>query len=312
MLVRAINKLSLFIDPELIHHISMKALTLSPVKSVYKRICYGKNIKWDNHIGLAAGFDKDGIYLNTLSDIGFGAIEVGTVTPLPQDGNPRPRIQKLPKTNSIRNWMGFPSSGMEQVYENLKKYTKATPLGINIGKNKATPNSEAVQDYIKVALKLKEFASYFVINISSPNTPGLRDLQNKGFVADILNEFKRNKLKSPFIKVSPDIHLRDLEEIVSVIKSHSGAGIVTTNTTSQHSYDKGGVSGYDLKSKSYKITKFVSSLNTDQSFDIIACGGIESIGDIEKYKALGINHFQIFSSFVYQGPKIVKKLLELY
>lgn len=311
MLTKISNFLSQYGDPEHFHEMAMSILDTGLFKQkIPKQEVEGAhNLKWYNPIGLAAGFDKNGAHLNALADLGFGAIEVGTITPKAQAGNLKPRIQKINRQKSILNWMGFPNIGMHEVYKNLKKYNRQTPLGINIGKNADTPSEKAIDDYLKVALKLNPFASYMTVNVSSPNTKGLRSLQNIGFLNELLTEFKNNDISKVFIKISPDLSDQDLQSISSLKNHLNLAGFIATNTTNQHPLGKGGISGRLLKDHSYNTISKLKIYLGDAPLDIIASGGIENKDDLNRYNQIGVYHFQIYSSFVYQGPKILKRLL---
>lgn len=310
MLLRILNILSEYGDPEQFHELSMKFLSLNfKSQNLINTFPKAHHLKWKNPIGLAAGFDKNGEYLNALSKMGFGALEVGTVTPLFQAGNLRPRIKKINAKKSILNWMGFPSQGMHQVYKNLKNFNQDTPLGINIGKNKATPNSKAIDDYLKVALKLSPFAHYFTINISSPNTPGLRDLQNSSFLEELLTEFKSKNIEKIFIKISPDLSDNELKDLAKLADHGILKGFIATNTTNHHSFLNGGISGELLKERAFQTVKKLTDLTKDAPIDIVACGGISDPNDILKYQKIGIKLFQIYSSFIYQGPRVIDRLM---
>ena len=275
-------------------------------------ITESKNIRWTSPIGLAAGFDKDAKCLNYLSKVGFGSVEIGTITLEPQLGNPKPRIWRYPNFFALRNKMGFPSIGSHLVLENLKKYKGTTPIGINIGKNKDTPNDKAYLEYIKLYEMLAPYGQYIVINISSPNTPGLRDLQDDEQLKFLFQKMQevRNKLPKPlYLKISPDLHLEQVKNIYNICQEFKLAGIIATNTTIQHSYGAGGVSGSPLYQYSSKICAYLLDLNKGYNdFDIICCGGISSIDQINELKKLGAKFFQIYTAFVYHGPK---KLIEL-
>ncbi|MCT4642847.1 MAG: dihydroorotate dehydrogenase (quinone) [Bacteriovoracaceae bacterium] len=305
MLVKFVNGLSKIIDPETVHELTMNSnFTLRK-----KEIIYPNKLGWKNPIGLAAGFDKNAKYVSSLDKMGFGAIEIGTITPKAQIGNPRPRIKKL-KNNSILNWMGFPNEGMDKIYDNLKRQKYSCTLGVNIGKNKETPNADAHLDYLQVAKKFNELCDYFVINISSPNTQNLRDLQNETFVENILALFRENSLKLPYFKVAPDLEEDTLIKMCKAIEEFKGPGIITTNTSNKHEFNKGGISGNAIKDLVFnKVSKLCEHFK-QRSFSIIACGGIDSKEDIRRYKSIGVDNFQIYSSFVYKGPKIILKLIE--
>lgn len=306
-MLKMINYLSQFGDPEQFHETFVRFLKYyqAPV-SINKPTKDNSVLKWKNPIGLAAGFDKNGDYLNELDQVGFGALEVGTVTPLSQAGNLKPRIKKLNHSQSLLNWMGFPSMGVKTVSQNLKNYRGNSPLGINIGKNKNTPNNKAIDDYLTVAKELKAYAQYFVINVSSPNTPGLRDLQKPDFLKELTSEFKRHQLSNLFIKIAPDLNKNQLDELSKI---ENISGFIATNTSNNHHFGKGGLSGKSISNLSYQTSSYLWPRLKERGLEFVACGGISQKEDIIRYQELGITTFQIYSSFIYQGPKIIKKLL---
>lgn len=309
MLINFYNYLSQYGDPEQFHEIGMKLLKLIPVNKNYnKNELTQTSLGWNGSIGLAAGFDKNAEYLNILDKMGFGAIEIGTVTPMPQHGNLKPRIKKIHQQQSILNWMGFPSLGMHQIYKNLKKYQGRLPIGINIGKNKDTPSNQVIEDYLKVALKLNQFASYITINVSSPNTPGLRSLQNTDFLQELLSEFKNNNLDNIYIKISPDLSKEEIKSFKKLSIHNNLKGFIATNTSNNHHLGAGGISGRLIKEKSYATILELEKTLRDTNLKIIACGGIDNEDDIIKYKKIGIDHFQVYTSFVYHGPKLIYEL----
>ena len=286
-----------------------------------------KGLRLPNRVGLAAGMDKDAEVVKSLSDIGFGFIEVGTVTPFPQSGNPKPRLIRLINDKALINRMGFNNLGADAMLKRLEKLRRKqkniASIGVNIGKNKVTPLEEAFNDYLISFEKLYSVADYFVVNVSSPNTPNLRKLQDKDYLDKILQvlQQKNKELggnKPLFVKIAPDLSNEQILDVINLVKKHNLTGIVATNTTisreglSQKSiqisdnFGAGGLSGKPLTKRSTEIIRFIRE-NADDIF-IIGVGGIFTCEDaIEKIKA-GANAIQIFTAFVYQGPSIVKKL----
>ncbi len=280
-----------------------------------------------NILGLAAGMDKDAEVVRSLSDIGFGFIEVGTITPLPQAGNTKPRLVRLIDDNALINRMGFNNQGADAMLKRLQKLKKnnknIATIGVNIGKNKVTPLENAYKDYLISFEKLYSVADYFVVNVSSPNTPNLRKLQNKNYLDKILSvlQQKNDELggsKHLFVKIAPDLSDEQILDVINLVKKHKLTGIVATNTTisrkglSQKSnkisdnFGQGGLSGKPLSSRSTEVIRFIRK-NADDIF-IIGVGGIFTCEDaIEKIQA-GANAIQIFTSFVYEGPGIIRKL----
>ena len=274
---------------------------------------FSSKLGWKNPIGLAAGFDKNAMALEFLSSVGFGAIEIGTVTPEPQIGNDKKRIMRLSQDEALVNWMGFPSEGYIKVKQRLEKFrgsNNTACIGVNIGKNKMTPNSKAIEDYIFLYKEFYELADYMTINISSPNTPGLRELQNPEFLNSLFNEISKiSSLDKLCVKLSPDLSESDLFSQLEVIKDCGLGAVIGTKTTSDHSFEKGGLSGKPLYSKSRDFLAKVSECLAGSSTQVIGCGGISSQKEIAELSQLGIDHFQIYTSFVYQGPAVIKKLL---
>jgi len=301
-------------DSEKIHNLSMKTMAKNPIvlRKLFKgltqeqlRPAESKNLKWKHSIGLAAGFDKDAKALDFLDHLGFGCIEVGTVTLEPQIGNPTPRIWRMPEQNSLRNAMGFPSGGSESILPRVKRYKGQASLGVNIGKNKDTPLENAVDEYFELYNIFADYCDYIVINVSSPNTADLRKLQEISWLKDLLEPFKNIPNRKPlYLKISPDESIDSVISIVELAKESNLSGIIATNTSSQHEYDKGGLSGepiYDLsKSVWSKVLEYC-----DDDFDLIAVGGFSKKEQFEEYFDLGGKFVQIYTSFIYQGPEIL-------
>src|SRR5687767_9827692 len=278
----------------------------------------GLNFK--NRVGLAAGFDKNAKYIDGLACLGFGFIEIGTVTPLPQNGNPKPRLFRLKKDKALINRMGFNNDGAKAVAERLRKKKRDIIIGVNIGKNKDTPNENAVDDYEKCFRELYDAADYFVVNVSSPNTPGLRELQEKDSLQKILFRLQgiNPERKPVFLKISPDLTLAQLDDIVEVVLQTKIAGVIASNTTiarenlrttdsELQTIGNGGLSGKPLAKASTEMIRYLS-LKSQGKFSIIGCGGIFSASDaIEKINA-GADLVQVYTGFIYEGPLLVKKI----
>ncbi len=275
-------------------------------------------IEFKNPVGLAAGFDKNAKLYNELSRFGFGFIEIGTVTPIAQPGNPKKRLFRLTNDEGIINRMGFNNDGMHKIANRLKK-NKNILIGGNIGKNKNTPNDKAVNDYLLCFNYLFDFVDYFVINVSSPNTPNLRELQNTNFLRVILDSLnkenlKKSKTKPILIKISPDLSKENLLEIVDLAISLKIDGIIATNTTinrddltSKNINESGGLSGKPLANKSNEVIRFISD-RSNGKMPIIGVGGIHSAKDaIDKIKA-GADLVQIYTGFIYEGPSLIKSI----
>tara|TARA_B100000945_G_scaffold293082_1_gene268754 strand:+ start:216 stop:1229 length:1014 start_codon:yes stop_codon:yes gene_type:complete len=275
-------------------------------------------VKFKNPVGLAAGFDKNAKLYNELSRFGFGFIEIGTVTPIAQAGNPKKRLFRLTNDQGIINRMGFNNDGMHKIAARLKK-NKNILIGGNIGKNKATPNDKAVNDYLLCFNYLFDYVDYFVVNVSSPNTPNLRELQNTNFLRVILDSLnkenlKKSKTKPILIKISPDLSKENLLEIVDLAISLKIDGIIATNTTinrdnltSKNINESGGLSGKPLANKSNEVIRFISD-KSNGKIPIIGVGGIHSAKDaIDKIKA-GADLVQIYTGFIYEGPSLIKSI----
>lgn len=278
-------------------------------------------LTFPNAVGLAAGFDKDGKYYHDMSKLGFGFVEIGTVTPLPQAGNPQPRLFRVPSDKGIINRMGFNNDGVDAMVERIQKYGKPDNciLGGNIGKNKVTPNDKAVDDYIICFEKLYDLVDYFVVNVSSPNTPGLRELQDKKPLSIILNALtKRNTANKPlFLKIAPDLTDGQLNDIIELVEETGITGLIATNTTISRdglatsdqeieSIGNGGLSGAPLTNRATEVIKYLHD-KSNGAFPIIGVGGICTGQDaVDKIKA-GASMVQIYSGLIYRGPELVKE-----
>jgi len=275
-------------------------------------------LTFPNPIGLAAGFDKDAKLYKELSNFGFGFIEIGTLTPKPQAGNPKKRLFRLPQDNGLINRMGFNNEGVEVAIERLKK-NKGILIGGNIGKNKITPNEDAVLDYTLCFEALFPYVDYFVVNVSSPNTPNLRALQEKKPLTDLLNTLQKlnqetNKPKPILLKIAPDLSDEQLLDIIDIVKISQTAGVIATNTTlsreglqSEYKNEMGGLSGEPLKERSTEVIRFLAE-KSDNAFPIIGVGGIHKPEDALEKLAAGASLVQLYTGFVYEGPGVVKRM----
>ncbi len=281
-------------------------------------------ITFPNIVGLAAGFDKDAKYLNLWKTIGFGHVEVGTVTPIAQPGNPKPRLFRLPEDFAVINRMGFNNQGVDAMIERLKKRPKGLIVGGNIGKNKDTHNDLAEQDYIICFEKLYDYVDYITVNVSSPNTPGLRDLQSEKFLIPLfekLHAIRSNKpIQKPiFIKIAPDFHKQDLKKFVTVIKQLNVQAVIATNTTISREnlsispkeierIGAGGLSGAPLFEASNIILANLS-IELGNQIPLIGVGGIFNGQDATEKLVRGAGLVQVYTGFIYEGPWIVKNIL---
>jgi len=275
-------------------------------------------LTFENPVGIAAGFDKNATHISEFEKFGFGFIEIGTVTPKPQQGNPKKRLFRLKEDVAIINRMGFNNDGVTMIKNRLKKKYKVL-IGGNIGKNKTTPNSDAKDDYLICFKELYDYVDYFVVNVSSPNTPGLRELQSKDFLNDLfndLNKFRSNKkiIKPILLKISPDLNQDKILEILNVIDKNKIDGIIATNTTvefpvlkSKNKNEKGGLSGEPLYDKSNDVISFISKI-TNGKLPIIGVGGISTPEQAIKKLKAGAHLVQLYTGIIYEGPGVAKKI----
>lgn len=278
-------------------------------------------VKFLNPVGLAAGFDKNATFFHEMEYLGFGYVEVGTVTPLSQPGNPKPRSFRLPKDKGLINRMGFNNDGAQVIAERLKNRKTKIAIGGNIGKNKVTDNEQALSDYVKCFDALFDYVDYFVVNVSSPNTPGLRSLQDKEPLKKILLGLQeRNKAipksKPIFLKIAPDLTNEQLDDIVEIVPQCDIAAVVATNTTlsreglktaNVEAIGAGGLSGAPLTKRATEVVRYLHD-KSKGSFPIIASGGIHSAEDaLEKLDA-GAMMVELYTGFIYEGPMLVKRI----
>tara|TARA_R110002073_G_scaffold128999_6_gene275281 strand:- start:46349 stop:47362 length:1014 start_codon:yes stop_codon:yes gene_type:complete len=318
-------------DPEKVHYFTFSLIrTLSKIplfpsifRGLYKvndqrleRKLFGLTFK--NPVGLAAGFDKDAKLFNELSNFGFGFVEIGTLTPKAQEGNPKKRLFRLREDSAIVNRMGFNNGGVKEAVERLKK-NKGVLIGGNIGKNKVTPNENAVDDYVICFNELFDHVDYFVVNVSSPNTPNLRALQDKEPLTNLLNTLQNlNKTKPVqkpiLLKIAPDLTDEQLLDIIDIVADTKIEGVIASNTTisreglqSSNKKEMGGLSGKPLTNRSTEVIRFLSE-KSNKAFPIIGVGGIHSAKDaVEKIEA-GADLVQLYTGFIYEGPKLIKDI----
>ena len=333
---KAFRFLLFFFNPEVIHRIIFKFIKLLcyiPFFNKIIRYIYVHNnnslernvfgLKFKNPVGLAAGFDKDAELFDELSNFGFGFIEIGTVTPLPQNGNKKPRLFRLKDDKALVNRMGFNNQGIEAVVARLRRKNSNIIIGGNIGKNKLTDNDKAINDYEICFEKLFPFVDYFVVNVSSPNTPGLRDLQQKKPLMNLLSRLQKlniaKTVKKPILlKIAPDLSNDHLDDVIDIISITKIDGVVATNTTISREGLKtnnnnvknigaGGLSGQPLRQRSTDVIRYLS-IKSNNAFPIIGVGGINSAADaIEKLDA-GASLVQLYTGFIYEGPILIKKI----
>lgn len=267
-------------------------------------------VNWKFPVGLAAGLDKNGEAFDFFSSLPFGALEVGTVTPRPQPGNERPRLFRYPEEESLRNCMGFNNHGSDELYRALENFSRRqTPIGVNLGKNKDTPAHRAPEDYRILFEKFKDIADYLVVNVSSPNTPGLRDLQKASELKEIFSEIQRvrTNVKTPlYLKISPDMSPADLPAVIDVAKEYSLDALIATNTTIMPERGAGGVSGRALYEKAKSMrTHCLEALSETPEIDFIGVGGFSSFEQLWDYWKEGGRGIQLYTSFIFQGPEVL-------
>ena len=336
---KIVRKLLFLMPPEKAHYFTMNSLSLLSKIPLLSSLFFPKpnkdqkisfcGLQFTNKIGLAAGFDKDARFLDVLAKMGFGHVEVGTVTPLAQEGNPQPRLFRLPKDNALINRMGFNNQGVDAMVERLKNKPSNIIIGGNIGKNKLTPNENATKDYLICFRKLFKYVDYFTVNVSSPNTPGLRELQDKEPLTQLLQELMderakllaKNKIKPILLKIAPDMSEEQIKEVSEVVSSTGIDGIILNNTTLDRNDLKtppeeienigaGGLSGAPMKTKSNDTLR-IARKYLPSDFPIIGVGGISNQKDGQERIDTGANLIQIYTGFVYGGIGLVKKLAKI-
>jgi len=328
-------------DPEKVHYFvtrNLRRFNRFPGGAALSRSVWAVNdtrlertvfgLKFKNPVGLAAGFDKNGEVIAEMANLGFGFVELGTVTPLPQPGNPKPRMFRLPADAALINRMGFNNLGVDVLASRIAAYRKSPAaaknpviIGGNIGKNKNTPNEDAVSDYIKCFDRLFDVVDYFVVNVSSPNTPGLRALQEKEPLMHILNTLQQRNLKSGvsrpiLLKIAPDLTDEQLNDIVEIVQQTGIAGVIATNTTISRDglasspsviNETGGLSGKPLTSRSTEVIRYLAQKSGD-SFPIVGVGGIHSANDAQEKLEAGAALVQLYTGFIYEGPGLIGKI----
>lgn len=321
------------LDPEVVHELTIHQLAWmggTPLEVFFRNKLPSRpvevmGLKFNNPVGLAAGLDKDGDAIDAFGAMGFGFIEVGTVTPRPQSGNDKPRIFRVIPAQGIINRMGFNNKGVDNLIENVKKSHYKGVLGINIGKNKDTPIENGKDDYLICMDKVYDYAGYIAVNISSPNTPNLRQLQYGDAFDDLLNSLKerqkelaeKHKKYVPLaVKIAPDLSLEELKQVAEALLRHKIDGVIATNTTLDremihdmpHAAETGGLSGRPLQNKSTEIIRQLHEYLKGQ-IPIIGVGGIDSAMAAREKMQAGAELVQIYSGFIYNGPDLVKNIV---
>ena len=335
---KALRSLLFLFDPERVHYFSMTMLRLLCKIPGGKILLTGIfkpkgnhqfsifNIQFPNRVGLGAGFDKNAAYLNELEALGFGFVEIGTITPRAQPGNDKPRLFRLPKDKALINRMGFNNEGVEAAVERLKAWkakNRKLIIGGNIGKNKITPNEDAWKDYEICFNALHDYVDYFVVNVSSPNTPGLRELQEKDALHKILTNLQiqnsKFKIQKPILlKIAPDLTPEQIDDVISLALEIKLDGLVATNTTTSReqlqtanhklqTMGAGGLSGLPVKERSTAIVKYIHQ-KTNGQIPVIASGGIFTGADAKEKLDAGASLVQVWTGFIYEGPGIVNRI----
>ena len=350
---KLVRQILFLFDPEKIHHFVTRGLMFfnklpggiklsNAVFSIQnpslRRNVFGLDFK--NPVGLAAGFDKNGDFIAEMANLGFGFVEIGTVTPLPQPGNPKPRMFRLKADEALINRMGFNNLGVDVVADRIRRYRQLTTynlqpkphtsnraagtphliIGGNIGKNKNTPNEDAVNDYVKCFDRLFDVVDYFVVNVSSPNTPGLRELQEKEPLKKLLGTLQRSNRKNDvsrpiLLKIAPDLTDSQLDDIIEIVRETGIAGVIATNTTinreglisAENKNETGGLSGKPLTKRATEVIRYLKE-NSGNAFPIIGVGGIHTAQDAREKLDAGASLIQLYTGFVYEGPGLVKRI----
>ena len=322
------------LDPEVAHELSIKQLSLlggTPLDIFFRQQLPSRpvevmGLRFDNPVGLAAGLDKDGEAIDALGAMGFGFIEVGTVTPRPQPGNDKPRLFRVIPAEGIINRMGFNNKGVDHLIEKVKKSNYKGILGINIGKNKDTPLENGKDDYLICMDKVYAYAGYIAVNISSPNTPGLRQLQYGAALDELLAALKQRQLELAqlhgkyvplTVKIAPDLSAEELEQVAQSLMKNKIDGVIATNTTLDremifdmpHAAEAGGLSGRPLQAKSTALIRELA-VHLKGSIPIIGVGGIDSALAAREKIAAGASLVQIYSGFIYKGPALIRDIVE--
>jgi dihydroorotate dehydrogenase len=336
---KTLRKILFWFSPEWVHYFSMNCLRLfcslggRPIlkamfdvkKNAVHEFC---GLEFKNPIGLGAGFDKNAKYLRELECLGFGFVEIGTVTPLAQKGNDKPRLFRLPNNKALINRMGFNNDGVKTVSNRLQQWRKKNPLdsrliiGGNIGKNKSTPNEDAWKDYELCFKELHPYVDYFVVNVSSPNTPGLRELQEKESLRKILLHLQminngKAQAKPILLKIAPDLSQEQIDDVIDLAMEIKLDGLIATNTTINREglceekndviKETGGLSGMPVRKKSTAIVEYIHK-KTKGQIPVIASGGVFNSTDAEEKITVGASLVQVWTGFIYEGPAIVKRI----
>lgn len=314
------------LDPETAHHLGEYFLRIPNISPLLfnpltrenfvahpslKQNIFG--VDFQNPVGLGAGFDKNATMINGMMALGFGFTEIGTLTPKPQIGNEKPRMWRHIEEETLQNAMGFNNEGLDAIHARLEEiYPFTTPIGVNVGKNKTTSEENAISDYTTLIKALHNLGDYLVINISSPNTPGLRDLQNEAFISELFKEAKAITDKPILLKIAPDMEVSDAVDLTTMAVEKGADGIIATNTTIDYSlvkspFDRGGLSGHVLKEQSFKIFDAIANELYGKT-TLISVGGIDSADEAYKRIKAGASLVQLLSALIFKGPHLVRDI----
>ncbi len=328
---RLVRPLLFSLDAEAAHHLTIALLRTASHVDVALRaleifqprpkpeVLFG--VRFPNPVGLAAGLDKNGVAIPAWAALGFGFIEIGTVTAKSQAGNPKPRIFRFPERQALVNRLGFNNEGADAIAKRLRRLRESgrwptVPVGINIGKSKATPVGEAADDYLYSFRLLSEFADYIALNVSSPNTPGLRELQEPAALSQLLRAIRDENRKNPkpvLVKIAPDLSSNELDELMATCEENEIGGIIATNTTLDHSSipsardQEGGLSGAPLREKSTAVVRTIVARST---IPVVASGGISDAESAREKFAAGARLLQIYTGYIYRGPRLLGEIME--
>jgi dihydroorotate dehydrogenase len=322
-----LRRLLFGLEPETAHDLALRFLrllqSLPPLQKTWRRRNLVRDtrlsqevwgLSFPNPVGLAAGFDKDARVVRTAPALGFGFTEVGTVTPEPQAGNPRPRIRRFPAQESLQNWLGFNNRGMAAMAARLARvYPAPIPVGVNIGKSRATPRDRAPEDYRRLLVGLRKLCDYFAVNVSSPNTPGLRELQSEAFLRPLLAEAKEATSKPVLVKIAPDLEISQAVDLCSAAVEAGASGIIATNTTIDYSLlpaageARGGLSGGVLREKSFRLFEGLARELFGKTV-LVSVGGIDSAAEVYRRIRCGASLVQLYTALVFHGPGLVGRI----
>lgn len=314
MLYPILKEMLFRLPPEKAHDLTLRVASLSPSLGSLLGIHHDPNLSvkvgslvWPFPVGLAAGLDKNAEALAFFENQGFGAVECGTITMKPQSGNPRPRMWRYPAEKSLRNAMGFPNQGLHVIWNHLHAFERTTPLGANIGKNKDSNSEQSIDELALMMASLEDLVDYFVVNVSSPNTPGLRAFQERSYLRDLFRELNRVRNgKDLYLKIAPDLEEDKIRELCETAHECHLTGLIATNTTIMAERGAGGMSGEILKDRAGKVRRTILGLRT--TLELIGVGGVSDFQDVLSFWEQGGKAMQVYTSYIYQGPGLLHRM----